>query len=299
MGAGVVRFLSRGWRDELAGVAASARRSVLVAAPYIKEREAAWLCERLRPGVRVLTLASIDAGAVGGATLDLGALGRLAAASPGSRVVALPRLHAKVYAADETAAIVTSGNLTRSALDRNIECGVLLDDPAQVRALRAEMESLVPLGSEVDAAAIRELAPFEAELRRARARVEDSASPAARRAFARVMRRARPAFAGAQVGERSAHAMFADALRFVLARGPLATRAIHDEMRALLPDLCDDREELIINGERYGSSAWKRRVRHAQLHLRRQGVLRYDPAARLWGLAAEQQGSRPPPRARR
>ena len=80
--------------------------------------------------------------------------------------------------------------------------------------------------------------------------------------------------------------VFAEAIRFVLARGPLATPAIHDEVRALLPDLCDDREELIINGEPYGSSAWKRRVRHAQLHLRRQGVIRRDPASRRWSLAA-------------
>ena len=260
---------------------------MLVAAPYIKDAEAAWLRDRLRPGVEVLTLASIDVEAVGSASLDLAALGRLAEASAASRVGALPNLHAKVYAADETAAIVTSGNLTRSALDRNIECGVLFDDPDDVRALRTEMEAFVPLGSEVDADTLRALAPIEAALRRARAAVEDSAAPEAKREFARVMRRARPALVGAQVGNRSAQAVFATAIRFVLARGPLATPAIHDEVRALLPDLCDDREELIINGEPYGNSAWKRRVRHAQLHLRRQGVVRRDPATGLWSLAAD------------
>ena len=282
----MIRVLSRGWRSDLASVAAAARRSVLVAAPYIKDAEAAWLRDRLRPGIAVLTLASIEVEAVGNASLDLAALGRLAGASSASRVIALPNLHAKVYAADETMAIVTSGNLTRSALDRNIECGVLFDDPDDVRALRSEMESFVPLGSEVDAGTLGELAPLEAALRRARAAVEDSATPEAKREFARVMRRARPALVGAQVGSRSAHAVFAEAIRFVLARGPLATPAIHDEVRALMPDLCDDREELIINGEPYGSSAWKRRVRHAQLHLRRQGVIRRDPATRRWSLAA-------------
>lgn len=284
----MIRVLSRSWRNELASVAAAARRSVLVAAPYIKDAEAAWLRDRLRPGVEVLTLASIEVEAVGSASLDLAALGRLAEASAASRVVALPNLHAKVYAADETAAIVTSGNLTRSALDRNIECGVLFDDPDDVRALWAEMEAFVPLGSEVDADTLRALAPIEAALRSARAAVEDSAAPEAKREFARVLRRARPALVGAQVGDRSAQAVFATAIRFVLARGPLATPAIHDAVRALLPDLCDDREELIINGEPYGSSAWKRRVRHAQLHLRRQGVVHRDPDTGLWSLAANE-----------
>lgn len=280
-------MLTRGWRDDLAGVAGAARRSLLVAAPYIKDEEAAWLCGQLRPGVAVLTLANIDTDAVSSAALDVAALGRLAEASPDSRVVALPSLHAKVYIADEAAAIVTSGNLTRSALDRNIECGVLLDEPDPVRTLRAEMQSFTRLGSELDAEALRDLAPIEAELRRTRAGAEAAGSPEARREFARVLRQARPAFAGASIGDRTAPAMFADAVRFVLARGPRATPQLNEEVRALLPDLCDDNEDLIIKGERYGSSAWKRRVRHAQLHLRRRGEVSYDRATRLWSLVAD------------
>ena len=235
----------------------------------------------------MLTLANIDTDAVSSAALDVAALGRLAEASPSSRLVALPSLHAKVYIADETAAIVTSGNLTRAALDRNIECGVLLDEPGPVRTLREEMQSFTSIGSEIDASAIRELAPIEAELRRTRAGAEDGGSPEARREFARVLRQARPAFAGAPIGDRTAPAMFADAVRFVLARGPRATPQLNEEVRALLPDLCDDNEDLIIKGERYGSSAWKRRVRHAQLHLRRRGEVSYDRATRLWSLVAD------------
>ena len=64
---------------------------------------------------------------------DLAALRRLFEASPASRVVSLSHLHAKVYVADEAAALVGSANLTRSGLDRNLEYGVLLDDPARAR----------------------------------------------------------------------------------------------------------------------------------------------------------------------
>lgn len=48
----MIRVLSRGWRSDLASVAAAARRSVLVAAPYIKDAEAAWLRDRLPPASR-------------------------------------------------------------------------------------------------------------------------------------------------------------------------------------------------------------------------------------------------------
>ena len=280
----MIRVLTRGWRDDLAGVAGAARRSLLVAAPYIKDDEAAWLCGQLRPGVAVLTLANIDTDAVSSAALDVAALGRLADASPASRVVALPSLHAKVYIADETAAIVTSGNLTRSALDRNIECGVLLDEPGPVRTLREEMQSFTSIGSEVDASAIRELAPIEAELRRTRASAEDGGSPEARREFRRVLRSARPAFVSAPIGDRTMAAMFRDAVRFILARGPRITRDMQEDVRTLLPDLCNDDEELIIKGKPYNSSAWKRRARHAQQYLRQRGEVSYDPDTKLWSL---------------
>ena len=78
--------------------------------------------------------------------------------SPLARLVALSNLHAKVFVADETAAIVTSGNLTRSALDRNLEYGVLLREPDLVRAVRGHMLSFERLGSQVDATTLAELA---------------------------------------------------------------------------------------------------------------------------------------------
>jgi phosphatidylserine/phosphatidylglycerophosphate/cardiolipin synthase-like enzyme len=39
-------------------------------------------------------------------------------------------LHAKAIVADDEAVFVTSANLTEAALDRNIELGVLIRDPA-------------------------------------------------------------------------------------------------------------------------------------------------------------------------
>ena len=278
-----VQLLSRGWRNELAAVASAARKSVLVAAPYVKYDEAAWLCGLLRPGAEVITLANIDAEAVSSSALDLAALRCLAEASPSARLVALSNLHAKVFVADESAAVVTSGNLTRAGLDHNIECGVLLRDPALVREVRESMLSFARLGSEVDASVISELYPLERELRQARVGVARSTAPAARRRFDEVMRQARPAFASVQVGDRSAHAVFGEAIQFVLEHGPQTTKIIEEEVRRLLPNLCDDSEYFYIRGERYGK-AWKRRLRHAQLHLKRRGILAYDASARTWAL---------------
>lgn len=279
----MVRLLGRGWRDDLGGLVAAARREVLVAAPYIKGAEAAWLCDQLRPGVDVLTLANIDANSLRSSSLDLEALRRLARASPASRVISLSHLHAKVFVADEVRAIVTSGNLTRSGVDRNLEYGVLFDEPALIRTVRRDMLSHVRLGRDVDEGRFAELAPLEEELREKYADLEASAEPVAQRRLNEVMGRARQVFASTQVGDRSRNAVFGDAILVALERGPLATPDIHEQIRALLPALCDD-EDLVINGERYGK-AWKHHVRNAQQQLRRRGVIERNEAARSWNLA--------------
>ena len=199
--------------------------------------------------------------------------------------MALPNLHAKVFVADQSSAIVTSGNLTRAGLDTNIECGVVLRQSRLVGAVREQMGSFARLGSEVSAEALADLLPLEEELRRAQARSNNAVEPEARRRLARITNQAKPRLVGAQVGYRSANAVFGEALRFLLTTGPRTTAALGAEVSELLPDLCDDGEELIINGERYGK-AWKHSLRNAQQHLKRRGVVVYDPDTKLWALSA-------------
>ena len=280
----MIRLLGRGWRGELAGLASVARSSVIVAAPFIKYDEAAWFRDQLNAGVDILTLANIDAEAVSTAALDLSALRCLLEMSPSSKLIALSSLHAKVFVADETAAIVTSGNLTRSGLDSNLEYGVLFDDPGLVQEIRGDMLSIARLGSSVDLETVDELGELETDLRQAHAAVIRKATRAARLKFDHAMRQARPALVSAQVGDRSAHAVFGEAIRYVLAKGPRKTQAIQQEVQRLMPDLCDDSEFLMIKGERYGR-AWKRRFRHAQLYLKRRGSVSYNPGTREWALS--------------
>ena len=145
----MVQLINRGWRNALAEVAEAAEESLLVAAPYIKDNEAAWLCGLLSGEIEVLTLARMELQAIRTSALDVNALLRLANVSSSARLIALPNLHAKVFVADEKAAIITSGNLTRSGLDTNIEYGVVLRDPALVRTVRDDMLNFARLGNAV------------------------------------------------------------------------------------------------------------------------------------------------------
>ncbi len=279
----MIQLLNRAWRDDLAGIVSAASQSVLITAPFIKYEEATWLCRKLNSGIEVITLAKIDAEAVSASALDLTALHRLAKASPSAKLFALPNLHAKVFVVDEKAAIITSGNLTRSSLDTNLEYGVLLRDTALVQTVRKDILSFTRLGSQVDANTIAKLTHLETDLRQAQANIASRGTLAARRAFDKIMRQARPELVSMQVGNRSAHAVFGEAIQFVLVRGQQTTKVIEREVSELMPSLCDDREYLIIKGERYGR-AWKRRLRHAQLHLKRMGIVTYNHDTKTWML---------------
>lgn len=282
------KFLNLPWREELEAVASSARESFIVVAPFIKEDAADWLCSLLQPDVRLVTLAHLDVRAVRTSGLDIAALRRLASVSPESRLFSVPSLHAKVYIADDRAAIVTSGNLTPAALDRNREYGVLFHEQEAVEEIRAHMLALSDIGSPVDLGVIDNLIPVETELRNAEAELAKSAAPAAQQKFRTILSNAHQMLVTTQVGLRSANAVFGEAIRYVLSNEPLAgapqkTQAIGREVQRLLPDLCDDTEELVINGQHFGKR-WKHRLRNAQQHLVQSGVLLHDSSTKLWWL---------------
>jgi phosphatidylserine/phosphatidylglycerophosphate/cardiolipin synthase-like enzyme len=52
-------------------------------------------------------------------------------------------LHAKCIVVDQERLLVTSANFTEAAHERNIEAGVLLNDPVTAQALQMQFESLV------------------------------------------------------------------------------------------------------------------------------------------------------------
>ena len=281
----MVQLINRGWRSSLAEIAQAAEESLLIAAPYVKEEEAEWLSGLISRDTQVLTLARMELRAISSSVLDLEALLCLANASPTSTLIALPNLHAKVFVADEKAAIITSGNLTRSGLDTNIEYGVVLREQALVRTVREDMLHFARLGSSVTPNAIADLLPLQATLREAEGAVVRSAPPEAWRRFSEVLWQAKPEFAAMQIGNRSANAIFGEAIQLILAGGPQPTEAIHERIRQMLPDFCDDREDRVINGINFGKK-WKHNVRNAQQYLQRRRIIARDATSGTWSLCA-------------
>jgi hypothetical protein len=263
-------------RSFLEQVVSRAHRSLLIVAPFIRAKEADWLVGLVRakpepPALRTLT--SISAQSVAKGTLQITALQTLSRSLPGSEVINLPRLHAKVYVADSDMAVVTSANLTPSGMDGNYEYGVAIDSRDLVSRILSDMEGYARLGNPISAGDLQKLGDLSPELQAAYRRAASATEGPLARRFQDLLQGMRRPVLEAQVGRRSANTIFSQAILFALRNGPLATREMHPKIQQLLPDLCDDREELIINGQRFGKR-WKHDVRNAQQSLKQAGVIK-------------------------
>ena len=268
-----MKLFSSPLRPAVEDVFRNVERELVIVSPYIKEAETQWLSERFRGAKReklklsVLTDVSADSVLCG--ALDVSALHGIAGAFPRATVTTLPRLHAKVYIADSRFALVTSANFTRPGMDLNAEYGVGIDNPEMVMRVKEDMVSYCRLGNVLSIERLAELRDTANRLASEFQRVQRAATTAVKRQFRESFREAHVEFLRAKVGNRSSHAIFAEALLYLLSRRPMATVQLQAAIKELLPDLCTD-EDLVINGQKFGKR-WKHGVRTAQVYLRRGG----------------------------
>ena len=269
-----IKLLTNSWRPSLQQLVQQAKSSILIACPFIRCSEADFICKNLRSGTTVHTLSDLSVRNVLSGSLDIKALWKLGAFSKCSEVVTLPGLHAKVFIADEEEAIVTSGNLTWSGIEKNYEYGVAISDKKIILRIRSDMESYIRTGAPVDGGTLRKIEKMAAPLLQSHRSLPPS----------KEEQKLHQLLAETQVGHRTANAMFSDAICRVLGDGkPRTTRTLHKEIKNLLPDLCDDSEDRMINGEAYGKK-WKHQVRNAQVTLKKRGAVHYDKGEKLWRL---------------
>ncbi len=268
------------WRHQFERALDDVRDQLIITAPYIKKSEAEYVCDRLlsgdsnnKPYVRIIT--DLRTESVLGGSLDMDALKIFHNSASNSEIITLPHLHAKVYVFDTSLAVVGSANLTRSGLDSNYEYGVGIRDPVLVNRIKTDIDAYARIGNILHRDQIEDLSQVAEEVSAEYRNVQRSAVTSAKERFDQKLKNANIRFAEALVGTRSAHSLYSEAILYVLSKGPLPTRQLNQHIQQLLPDLCNDSEELIINGKRFGK-AWKHDVRNAQVYLRRKGSIVRD-----------------------
>lgn len=263
--------------DEVLSRLAQASESVFLCAPYVTGAVFATGTGRgfLRklPRLSVTLLCNMSLRNVAAGVSDPEAVAQLLEQAPEARAYHLESLHAKLYVVDSTCAIVTSGNLTMGGLYRNVEYGVLIEDMAAVAQILRDLHAYATLGAPLDLAILHEMSVLAPALRRQEQSLRDDAAralpPTIRNDYTRVEDELlRRKLKGAQ----TVNAVFSQTILYVLAQGSLETKAIHERVREIHPDLCDDRVDRVIAGKHFGKK-WKHAVRNAQMHLKRRGLI--------------------------
>jgi hypothetical protein len=268
-------------------VISTAHDQLIVACPYIRTEEANWFLSELGPKrsslLRFDVLTDVRSESVLAGSMELDALAALSREIPSSKIVNLPRLHAKVFVADTSFALVTSANLTPGGLDLNFEYGLGISDTSVVKQIRSDIQRYMELGNVLNRDTLEKLQLIARELANVMRPLQDAEEKKLRSRFRLALRQAKTAFLEAQVGQRSANSLFSEAILYVLSYGPLSTRDLHPRIQRLFPELCDDDEILIINGQEFGKK-WKHSVRNAQQALKRLKKIHFD--GKLWALSS-------------
>lgn len=279
------------WHSTFDQFVGSIQESAIIAAPYISRLPVERLTQQLRSrrrSVRIDVLTSLRADSLVAGSVDAAALAWLCQRVPGAAVRHLRYLHAKAYVADGHTAIVTSANLTYGGLWRNQELGVAITEPDAVAAIADDLLEYGNIGVPVTVEALVELDGMAEQARQDKATMDAAVFGSVNDEYDDIVRNINERLVELRVSEKrfttnpkaSLNAQFVDAVKYVLHRnGPMKTGDMNPLIQQLLPELCDDAVDRVINGVTFGRK-WKHSVRNAQLQLRRSGLLVQDEPGR-------------------
>ena len=133
-----IRLVDAGWARELSEAIPADPSEVRIVCPFIKKSALDLILSHRPDNVQVITRFNLADFAEG--VSDIEALRLLLEAGAGIR--GIRNLHAKLYVFGTSRAIITSANLTRAALTRNREFGMVADDEAVIGACRDYFDGL-------------------------------------------------------------------------------------------------------------------------------------------------------------
>ena len=174
--------VSARWQDAFERLVGGMREYGLLVSPYITATPIRRMVQILEEhgvisSVRLDVLTDLSVNHVLRGSTDPTSIVFLMDAVPHTQVTYLPRLHAKVYAADESEAIITSANLTEHGLSLNYEYGVRITDPAHVRHIRDDLLAYGRLGNAVPRPEIEQLARTASDLMELSRRASSRSTP--------------------------------------------------------------------------------------------------------------------------
>jgi hypothetical protein len=278
--------LASPFSDAFADFRQSVTASCFVCSPFITQAPVRALVKsfqerQIEDAVQVRVLTDISYMNLIQGSTDVEALLYLHDHLPNVQVSYLPRVHAKVFIADDALAIVGSANFTDGGTFRNYEYGLRVRETPLVQQIREDVTRYASLGGEATPGRLRELGQQIIPLREAAREAQRSLRQILPEPITRQQQAAEDNLIRIRVEGRTANAIFSDTLLYLLSRSPKTTAELNALIQQIHPDLCDDSTDRVIDGVHYGKK-WKHQVRGAQVSLARQGHITRDKATGLW-----------------
>jgi phosphatidylserine/phosphatidylglycerophosphate/cardiolipin synthase-like enzyme len=274
-----VELVTSPWEAKFYNLVELAQEELLVASPFLSAKPLERIVEIVsgKQGiVRIDIVTNLAVDSLLSGSLDVAALLNLAQSVPNSTITYLPSLHAKIYVADNKAAVITSANLTDGGLMRNREYGVLLRDSILVSRVRSDLTRYASLGNKVSLDTLAALNLATQDLKAIRRKADKSVNARLRAVFEQRTEVARVELLKARAKDKTTHGIFCDTVLYLLEeKGPLETVELHPLIQQIHPDLCDDTIDRVIEGVHFGKK-WKHYVRNAQQALKRQRLIDSD-----------------------
>jgi hypothetical protein len=190
-------------------------------------------------------------------------------------VIHLHRLHAKIYVADLSHAIITSANLTGGGLNLNYEYGTSIRDSDIVNVVKRDVLAYSGLGARLNAERLSTYCDIADQLREFYRQQQATTSRNVANEFTNAVRRAEDQLVRSSLEGGAMHTVFARTVLYLLGQhGAQTTVQLHRMVEAIHPELCDNTIDRVIDGKRFGKK-WKHAVRTAQQQLKQRGLVRY------------------------
>ncbi|MCZ2128185.1 MAG: phospholipase D-like domain-containing protein [Anaerolineales bacterium] len=257
-----------------------------ICSPYItfgpvKMLIQAFAKKKIDSGVQINILTDISLRTVVQGATEIPALLYLLDNHPNIIITYLPRIHAKVYIANKSSAIITSANFTDGGRARNFEYGIKINDSNVVRKIQNDINAYRKLGANVNQIQLTEIQRQVENIKDAIQVERKAISHKIRLESAKQERITEDNLIRIRVKDRSINSIFSETLLYLLSQKPMGTEELHLRIKNIHPDLCDDTFDRVIDGKHFGK-LWKHQVRNAQAYLKKTGIVYYDKDSKLW-----------------
>ncbi len=254
-----------------------ASREILIASPFINVEGVKLIEKKIekKNEMQIFILTNLSAQNIISNVTQPKAILKLCEGFKTASISSLHRLHAKIYVIDERVSLITSANLTQGGLKENYEYGVVIKDEEMTRQIKSDLIAYRQLANQISLELLKEIAEENIGIQELKSKHETTVE---KYEHTKALRKAEKQLNEKLLANRvqygqSINEIFSETILYLLSKyKSLTTRELHRYIKEIHPDICDDKIDRVINGQRFGK-LWKHSVRNAQRFLKDSGKI--------------------------